>query len=80
MLGTIVSIGRIDREAIASAGGYGWINFTLIASDRGAFTRRSSKLLIRIRVNDINDNNPRFHRSFYEVILRAACGYKDATM
>ena len=66
-IGSVLSAARIDRESLAPGGGYGWLNFTLIARDLNFNASRSSKLLVRMRVNDVNDNDPVFVQSFYEV-------------
>nr|CAB3229294.1 cadherin-23-like [Phallusia mammillata] len=64
--GPIISTSRIDREHLAPTGGPGWINFTLIARDFGFPAKRATQMSVRMRVNDVNDNSPRFLASSYE--------------
>ena len=59
---------RIDRESLAPIGGCGWINVTLLARDLGSSTQRLSKLKLRMRVKDVNDNSPMFLQQSYKVI------------
>ena len=60
---------RIDRETLAPFGGSGWINFTLVSRDLNYTMFRFSKLVVRMRINDVNDNSPVFSQSVYEVSL-----------
>jgi len=69
--GVIVSTSRIDRERLAPSGGPAWINVTIVAQDLGFPESRSTLVHLRMRVEDINDNDPRFLRPVYLVCLFA---------
>jgi protocadherin delta 1 len=51
----------LDREHRA---GY---QLTVLASDRGHATRKTSTLTVDVTVGDVNDNAPRFERQSYEI-------------
>uniref|UniRef100_A0A1I7TPR6 Cadherin domain-containing protein n=1 Tax=Caenorhabditis tropicalis TaxID=1561998 RepID=A0A1I7TPR6_9PELO len=74
-------IGAIDRESMGISNE---VNLTIIASDSGE-PKQSSKVMVTIRVKDVNDNEPVFSNSRYSIPLDAnispggIIGYLQAT-
>ncbi|CAK8672419.1 unnamed protein product [Clavelina lepadiformis] len=65
--GVIFSSTRFDRESLARTGGSGWVNVTIVARDSGPSPSRFTSLPVHFRVNDINDNKPKFLSNSYKV-------------
>ena len=63
----ILVASRCDREELAPTGGFAWINFTLLGYDHGLVSPRSSQLTVQLRINDVNDNSPKFLQQDYKV-------------
>jgi len=64
---------RIDRERLLRHTAQAWINVTLVARDRGFPTMKTSRLEIRMHVDDVNDNSPRFETFSYDVCVSCSC-------
>ena len=63
--GVLLTRGRFDREALVRERGASFFSLTGIASD-GGDPQRTSRCVINIFVDDVNDNAPAFSRSFFE--------------
>uniref|UniRef100_F6Q874 Cadherin domain-containing protein n=1 Tax=Ciona intestinalis TaxID=7719 RepID=F6Q874_CIOIN len=64
---SLVTKSRLDREVLSPPGGPGWVNITLTASDHGFPSPRSTRVIVRVRVDDVNDNYPVFTEDNYDI-------------
>lgn len=64
-LGKVIANQTVDYEEVQ------WLNFTVKASDNGS-PPRAAEIPVYLEIVDINDNNPVFDQSSYQVGSQAA--------